>query len=376
MRHIIYEYRKWLILGIIMGIILMPIAEAHIIQRDRNRNEVYGELFWKYGLGVYDLSDYILKEQFNVSEDHLLSSYLNLTYEYPLPVLLFYAGLVVVIPGMDGIQHYFINSVLFMFANLDWILMAYIVGERRKECWFRPFSVVYYSYLFGMSVIWGKTEPFVDFIWLVSLYFYKKHDWIKGGFFLGLAAETKIYPAVSAPLFIAMNPLSIIPMLIPFVLSMIPMALTGHTYGALISHLTNNPNYSPYITNPMYVGFIPSNPIAVITNLIVIYAVIHALFDIKKNEQSPLKLEIKRRKDVSIPEMIMMIAPLGLMIIRWVLIWYYLWFLIPTILMSTKEKSRNYLLIIASLGVAHFVGLALNYTYFVVVIQDMFLLFK
>ena len=376
MRSIIYQYRKWLVLGIIMAMILMPVAETHIIQRDRNRNEIYGELFWKYGLGVYDLSDYILKTQFNVSSDHLLSSYLNLTYEYPLTVLLFYAALTAVIPGIDGLQHYFINSVLFMFANLDWILMVYIVGERRKESWFKPFSIIYYSYLFGMSVIWGKTEPFVEFIWLVSLYFYKKNDWKWGSFFIGLAAETKIYPAVAAPLFLAMNPLSLIIMIIPFALCMIPMALSGHSYNALISHLTNSPSYSPYVTNPMYVGFILSNPIAIISNLIIIVTVIYALFDIRKDSTSFIRIKLTYRHEISIPELLMIIAPLGLMFIRWVLIWYYLWFLIPTILMSNEQKSRRYLYIIGSLWAAHFVGLALNYSYFVVVVQDMLTLFR
>ncbi|MCJ7817314.1 MAG: hypothetical protein MUP60_00555, partial [Candidatus Thorarchaeota archaeon] len=53
----IYEHRKYLVLTLVVSLIAIPIADTLIIQRDRNRNEMYGEAFWIYGFSVYDMND-------------------------------------------------------------------------------------------------------------------------------------------------------------------------------------------------------------------------------------------------------------------------------------------------------------------------------
>jgi hypothetical protein len=50
----IYEFRKYLVLSLVISILAIPIADAMVIERDRNRNEMYGEAFWIYGFGVYN----------------------------------------------------------------------------------------------------------------------------------------------------------------------------------------------------------------------------------------------------------------------------------------------------------------------------------
>ena len=48
----IYKFRKYLVLSLIVSLIAIPIADALVIERDRNRNEMYGEAFWRYGFDV------------------------------------------------------------------------------------------------------------------------------------------------------------------------------------------------------------------------------------------------------------------------------------------------------------------------------------
>ena len=53
----IYEMRYYLILSLIISMASIPVANFFVIERDRNRNELFGEGFWIYGWGVYEKTD-------------------------------------------------------------------------------------------------------------------------------------------------------------------------------------------------------------------------------------------------------------------------------------------------------------------------------
>jgi len=85
------------VLSLVISILAIPIADSMVIERDRNRNEMYGEAFWIYGFGVYSMTDQELAEalppEWDYNDgDHVLPGYLgNITYEYPVFGLVFFA---------------------------------------------------------------------------------------------------------------------------------------------------------------------------------------------------------------------------------------------------------------------------------------------
>ncbi|TFH06708.1 MAG: hypothetical protein E4H14_10215, partial [Candidatus Thorarchaeota archaeon] len=105
----IYEHRKYLVLTLVVSLIAIPIADTLIIQRDRNRNEMYGEAFWIYGFTVYDMNDTQLATEleylgFN-DGNHTLPAYLGgVKYEYPVFALIFFAIATWLFPGTGGLQ--------------------------------------------------------------------------------------------------------------------------------------------------------------------------------------------------------------------------------------------------------------------------------
>ena len=110
----IYEHRKYLVLTLVISLIAIPIADTLIIQRDRNRNEMYGEAFWIYGFTVYDMNDTQLAtelEQLGFNDGtHTLPAYLGgVKYEYPIFGLIFFAIATWLFPGTGGLQPLWLN---------------------------------------------------------------------------------------------------------------------------------------------------------------------------------------------------------------------------------------------------------------------------
>ena len=119
------RYWKYIALSLLVSFTLVPIIDSFVIQRDRNRNMVYGELFWQEGLGVYEISDQDLNETYNAPYDHMLTGVLNVTYEYPIIALLFFACLAAIEPGMYGPNHWLANFVVLILHHVNFILFLY-----------------------------------------------------------------------------------------------------------------------------------------------------------------------------------------------------------------------------------------------------------
>ena len=125
-KYVFYRFRKFIIPSLLVSFLIVPIADAIVIQTDRNRNMAYGELFWQEGLGVYGLDDIDLRETYNVPEDHLLPLGFELKYEYPFLSLLFYALLAAIEPGEYNPTHYLVNWILVIVVHLNLILFLYL----------------------------------------------------------------------------------------------------------------------------------------------------------------------------------------------------------------------------------------------------------
>ena len=93
----IWRFRRELVLSLIISMIAIPFANYLVIERDRNRNEMYGEAFWIYGFSVYEMNDHelaaALPPEWGYNDGHhVLPYYLgNITYDYPVFGLIFFA---------------------------------------------------------------------------------------------------------------------------------------------------------------------------------------------------------------------------------------------------------------------------------------------
>ena len=132
----IYEMRKYLILSLAISMIAIPIANSLVIQRDRNRNEMYGEAFWIYGFTVYDMTDQELAEalpaEWGFNDGlHVLPVYLgNITYEYPVFGLIFFAIGTFLFPGVNDFQSLWLNFLLVLVFNLNQVLIAILLRDK------------------------------------------------------------------------------------------------------------------------------------------------------------------------------------------------------------------------------------------------------
>jgi len=242
------KYKKFLIISLIVFIILIPVFDGFIIQRDRNRNMVYGEIFWQEGLNVYMLNDRDLYYNYSVPEDHLLTGVLNVTYEYPVVTLLFFAGLSAIEPGIFGPTHYLANLVFVLLMHINLILFVYLGQSVRHKRWFQEIFGLYYFLGFLFSVVFTKVEPLSEFLLLTSLVLFKqKREWAGFGV-LALAAQTKIYPALVFPVFFYIAPLQSIAFFAVSIVIFLPLVLSGLSYASLIAHLLNSPGYAQLVT--------------------------------------------------------------------------------------------------------------------------------
>ena len=377
----IYEHRKYLVLTLAISLIAIPIADTLVIQRDRNRNEMYGEAFWIYGFTVYDMNDTQLATElaymgFN-DGFHTLPDYLGgVKYEYPIFGLMFFAIATWLFPGTGGLQPLWLNFLLVLVFNLNLALLAILLREKLyKVNWARIIFGGYFIYGLVMSAGGGKLEPIVDCLFLMSLVLWKENQRGKSMFTLGMAVQTKIYPAAVFPAFFIMDPASSIWFLASFILTVVPV-IFGASFDSLVSHLLNQSSYSPFVVNPMYPGLAIGTPIldsppatyiwlpALIP--IVIYGFFMlATFRIFLPEKSEFMENSFRQKIISLIPLYLYMIPLTLFTFRWVMPWYLFWFL-PVVLLFDKDKYANaYMKQLAVVGLMYLLGLVVNWPYFI-----------
>lgn len=323
---------------------------------------VYGELFWQEGLGVYELNDENLFHNYSVPEDHLLTGVLNVTYEYPIVTLLFFAGLSALEPGSFGPTHYLVNFVLVLLVHLNLVLFIYLGQEYTERKWFKQIFAFYYSIGFLYSVAFGKVEPLAEFLMLATLVLFKHNKkWIGFGT-LALAVQAKIYPAMVFPILFSVAPLESTAFFVVTAVATIPLVLSGMSYSSLIAHLLNSPGYAQLITNPFYLGLIPMNPISTFGSLFLVWGFLCAITEVKKIGPIPLpSLKLRTRDWQTI---YICALPLILLVVSWTQVWYYTWFIVPFLLIRTPEDMANFRYVFAGIWVAHFAGILLNIEYF------------
>ena len=380
----IYEMRRYLVLSLVISLVAIPIANSFVIQRDRNRNEMYGEAFWIYGFRVYDMTDQELAESlppewgFNDGL-HILPSYLgNVKYEYPVFGLIFFAIAVWLFPGVNDLQPLWLNFLLVLTFNLNLVLIAILLGDKiYYSQWARLFFGGYFVYGLIMSAGGGKLEPIVDCLLLMSLVLWREGQKGKSMFTLGLAVQTKIYPVVVFPLLFIEAPAAAVWFFVSMLLTVIPLTSLGANFDSLVMHFLNTSQYSSYIVNPLYPGLGLATPILGTDPLqtymwppgfipIVMY-IAFMLYTI------PLYLPSKKEfLDASWKGRIMLLKPLYIYLLpgvlfayRWVMPWYLFWLGILIFLFDKDEHAIGYLKELTIVGLVYWFGVACNWPYFI-----------
>ena len=379
----IYELRKYLVLSLLVSSFAIPIAESMVIHRDRNRNEMYGEAFWIYGFQVYNMTDQELitkLENLNIGWDFqnntvVLPKYINVSYEYPVFGLIFFAIATWLYPGVQGYQGMWLNFILVLVFNLNLVLIAILLGDKaRKKSWARMFVAGYFIYGLFMSAAGGKLEPIVECLFLMALVLRKEGQMGKSMGALSLSVQTKIYSAVAFPLFFIESPLSSIWFFVGLLLTVVPFAL-GANFDSLVSHFLNQSSYSSYIVNGMYPGLFFNTPVTGSTEtylwppalipLTIYLAFIFYTVDLyipKKKEF--LAASWKERLYLLKPLYIYMI-PGVLFVFRWVMPWYLFWFAPMVLLFENDEQASGYMKHITIVGFLYTFGVFCNYPYFI-----------
>jgi hypothetical protein len=356
------HYRKYVILSLTISMLLVPLTDALIVQRDRNRSMVYGELFWQLGLGVYGISDHDLNVTYHVPADHMLTGVLNVTYEYPIVALLFYAVLAAVEPGMYGPSHYIANCVLVIIAHLNVVLFLCLSQGHWDKRWFKQLFWLYYFFTLSYAVGFGKAEPLADLFMLGSFVLMKQGASWKANALLGVAVQTNVYPAQAFPVFFAAGPLASVWFVASLLVLSLPLMAAGIGYSSLLAHLTNSPSYATITTNPFYVGLAITNPVALVAPALLVVAFLYCVLETKPLGR--IRIPILKLRFTSLTTIYIFSLPLVLVFFSWVLIWYYSWFIPMALLLKTPEEMAKYRWMIVAILLAHFVGLALNPHYF------------
>ncbi len=377
----IYEFRKYLVLSLAISMIAIPIAATFVIERDRNRNEMYGEAFWIYGFNVYNMNDHDLAEAMGPPWNdgyHTLPDYLgNITYEYPVFGLIFFAIATGLFPGAHGLQPLWLNFLLVLVFNLNLVLIAILLREKIYTVnWARMFFAGYFIYGLIMSAGGGKLEPIVDCLFLMALVLRSEGQTGKAMFTLGLSIQTKIYSAVAFPLLFIEAPIAIFWFMISTLVTIVPFTFLGASFESLIGHFANSSGYSPFPVNPMYPGLLFSPdpatngattylwPPALIP--VVIY-VVFILFTIRL--YLPKKEEMKtaswlERLNLMKPLYVYML-PAILFAFSWVMPWYLFWLGPMVIFYDNDEQAIGYLKQITIVGFLYGFGVACNWPYFI-----------
>lgn len=359
---LIRRYRRPLAVSLVICIVLVPVFELAVVQRDRNRNMVYGELFWQEGLNVYDLSDQDLYDDYGVPEDHLLTGVLNVTYEYPIVTLLFYAAMAALEPGFHAPYHFLVNWILVLFVHLNMVLFLYLGREYLDRRWFQQLAVMYYVFGFAFSVIFPKVEPFVDLLLLSSLLLFgRNRPWLGFGM-LALASQAKLYPALVFPILLAVAPVASLAFFGVSVLTILPLVVSGMGYESLLAHLLNSSGYAAFTTNPFFLGWGLTNPIVLIAPAVLVYGFLLLAFE--PRSIGPLLVPTSSVRLSDWRSVFVYALPLLLMVFSWTQIWYYSWFVIPVLLIREPEDMKRYRWMIVAIWLAHFLGILLNLEYF------------
>ncbi|MHA2230100.1 MAG: hypothetical protein ACXADL_01965 [Candidatus Thorarchaeota archaeon] len=358
---VFHRYKRYIALSLIISLLLVPVFDSFIIQRDRNRNMVYGELFWQEGLAVYDISDRDLNETYNVPEDHLLTGVLNVTYEYPIVTLLFYAALAAIEPGIYS-PHYIANWVLVILVHINLLLFLYVGRGNEDRRWFKQFFAIFYVFGLTFSIGFAKAEPLTDLIWLTAIVLLQRKKYWESNAILGLAVQTKLYPVMAFPIFFLASPIASIAFFAIIAITSLPLLLSGMGYSALLAHLLNSSGYSAIITNPFYLGLSLANSWSIIAPAVLVIAFIYCVFETRPF--GPIPVPTLNLRIVSPKAILIFAMPLVLVLFSWVLIWYYAWFLIPVLMLERNDDKKRYRWMILAIVIAHFLGILINFDYF------------
>ncbi|MHA1963551.1 MAG: hypothetical protein ACXACG_02485 [Candidatus Thorarchaeota archaeon] len=366
-----------------ISLIAIPLADILVTQRDRNRNEMYGEAFWIYGFGVYTMNDTDLAE---AMEDlgypfndgmHVLPDYLGgIAYEYPVFGLIFFAIATWLFPGSGGLQPFWLNFLLVLVFNLNLVLLAILLKDKiQTKYWARMFFSGYFVYGLMMSAGGGKLEPIVDCLLLMSLVLWKEKQHGKAMFTLGLSVQTKIYSAVVFPVLFLANPVSSVWFFGSMFVSVIP-SFFGASFESLISHFLNLSSYGVYIVNPMFPGLIWGTP-NLSADPITYYwwppaaipLFIYAFFMLLTIRQYlPAKKDFEgksiRLKLLELKPFYLYLLPGVLFVFRWVMPWYLFWLAAVVILFDTDKQAIGYMKELTVVGLLYPLGLFCNWYYF------------
>ncbi|MCK5239703.1 MAG: hypothetical protein KAR33_09165 [Candidatus Thorarchaeota archaeon] len=377
----IYEMRKYLLLTLALSMIAIPVADALVIQRDRNRNEMYGEAFWIFGFSVYEMTDSEVAEAMGDPYDdgqHILPPYLgNITYEYPVFGLIFFAIASWLYPGVGGLQHLWLNFILVLVFMLNLVLIAILLKDKLYNVkWARLFFAGYFAYGLIMSAGGGKLEPITDCLLLMALVLHKEGQNGKAMFTLGLSIQTKIYSVVALPILFLASPVSIIWLLLSTLLTVLPFMVGGARFDSLIQHFLNTSDYSTYVVNPMYPGLafdttnlLASEPASYIWLPALIPLVIYIGFMLFTFERYlPKKDEFMSaswwERILLLRPLYLYMVPAALFIFRWVMPWYLFWFGGLIFLFKKNEHAIGYLKEITIIGFVYALGVLANWPYF------------
>ncbi len=379
----IYELRKYLVLSLLVSSFAIPIAESLVIHRDRNRNEMYGEAFWIYGFDIYTMTDKELMNELEKLPDGwdfenntvVLPEYINVSYEYPVFGLVFFAIATWLYPGVQGFQGLWLNFILVLVFNLNLVLIAILLGDKaRKQKWAQMLIAGYFIYGLFMSAAGGKLEPIVECLFLMALVLRKEGQMGKSMAALGLSVQTKIYSAVAFPLFFIEAPLTSIWFFVSLLLTVIPFAL-GADFNSLLSHFLNQSSYSSYVVNGLYPGLFFNTPVTGSAETYLWPPALIPLIIYLTFMLYTIDLYLPKKKDFlasSWKERIFLLKPLYIYLIpgvlflfRWVMPWYLFWFALMVLLYENDEQASGYMKHITIVGFLYTFGVFCNYPYFV-----------
>jgi len=370
----IYEMRRYLVLSLVISIIAIPIGDALVIQRDRNRSEMYGEAFWIYGFEVYNMTDQELlaklPPEWNFTEDkNALPGYLgNITYEYPVFGMLFFAIAVWLFPGVNSLQPLWLNFLLILVFNLNLVMIAVLMGDKiYNQKWARMFFGGYFVYGLIMSAGGGKLEPLADCLLLMALILRQEGQRNKSMFTLGLAVQSKIYPGVAFPILFIEAPLSAVWFGVSMLLTILPLVFQGMSIESLIRHILNLESYSSQIVNPMYPGLVfPDSYIWPPALIPLVLYVGFMLFTTRLflPEMRALRSSSWKDRILLFVPLYVYLLPAILFVYRWVMPWYLMWLGIVVFMLRDKTQSIAYLKVISIVGFLYTFGLLCNFPYF------------
>ncbi len=393
----IYELRRYLVLILVISMFAIPIGDALVIQRDRNRNVMYGEAFWLYGFEVYNMTDAELLSRlppewgFNDTE-HNLPDYLgNITYEYPVFCMIFFAIAVWLFPGVNELQSLWINFLLVLVFNLNLVLIAILFGDKVYTTrWVRLFIGGYIIYGLIMSAGGGKPEPLADCLMLMTMVLRREGKMGKAMFTLGLAAQTKVYPIVLFPILFLEAPFATFWFVISMLLTIVPFFLLGFNVDSLLNHILNTTTYSNYIVNPLYPGLGFSTPdletglsyvwppgfiplviyLGFVACTITLFLPRGNLLRLSSDKLSHLRpgirhLQFLRHNLLLLVPLYIYMLPAILFIYRWVMPWYLFWFGLMILLLDNEKQAIGFLKAVTVVGLVYAFGLACNWPYFI-----------